>query len=309
MSANFKYLKYILLSVIAFYLLSISSLVYAQEKKGIEVFPAYTEVTLEGKDDEEKIEFTYINHTENPIILEFQPLDFRSDPNGIINFFEHQEGYQYSLSSFLSLESSSISLNPKEERKLIVSVKNREDISPGGHYAAIMAKILDNDPEKASNIVPSLNALILLRKSGGEIFKASLTDSNYPTSFITFSYPFSLQIGFRNEGNIHIIPYGTVQIKDIFGRNLYQGVINGSSNIVMPESRRQVPVELHAVDFSLPISLNTLKVEGKDSLNKITYSKTYRFLYINPFSSILILLPIGLGLLFLRKRRKASAKV
>lgn len=266
--------------------------------KGLEVNPAFTEVTLEKPNQEKTIQLTYTNHTDQPIVLNLSPRDFRQNENNDnYSFLNNSANYSYSLSSFLSLESDTLELLPQEKKRFNVLVKNREDISPGGHYAAIVARFTTEDNQKSNQVIPALTSLILLRKSGGEHFRLILQTSSFPSFPISVANPDNISVSFRNDGNIHLVPYGRVDITDIFGRLIKKGVLNEDSKIIYPESRRNILSRIQNTSLQLPISWNRVDIYGQDSLKKTHYKLSKSYLYINPF--FLIALPILILIIYI----------
>lgn len=283
----------------------------------IEASPVFTEVVLEAPGETEEIELLYKNNSDETITLEIFPIDFRqADLTGAVNFLGVESGsFSYSLSSFLSFESNTISLDPGQERVFKVAVTNRADMSPGGHYAAVIARLRPDFAKDSSgtqgpgtqgpggqgpignqntslsevsdlgraSVAPSISSLILLRKVGGERFNLSLSDSAFPDNFVVFNYPLTIISTFRNEGNIHLVPFGRAEVKDIFGRVLYKGIVNASSLRVFPETRRYINIEMSRTAWSFPISVNTFTIKGEDSLKKTKYAYQESFVYINPW--------------------------
>jgi hypothetical protein len=280
--------------------------IQAQAKKNgsITVSPAYLEVTLSKPGEEQKIPITYTNNSNQTVTMQMFPLDFNhTDVNGTIGFLTQPGSYSYALASYLSLEASQITLNPGQSHKFTVRVTNRPDLSPGGHYAAIVGKVIaGQNPEFGAQVAPSLSSLIFLRKTGGERYNLSLKPADGGQS-VSFFYPDDITLQFQNEGNIHLVPYGTVEVTDMFGRVLRRGILNTSSFLVMPESRRNITVDIRGELFSYPISVNTLTVKGNDSLKKTTFLYRNTFLYINPLlvGGLVVLIAGGY---FLKKRIK-----
>jgi hypothetical protein len=291
--------------------------VHAQQSSGaLTVSPAFTDITLEQPDEEKTIKLTLHNSSLEIVTLELYPIDFKQQNEfGGVGFLgkDTAGGYSYSLSSFLTLETTSVSLRGNEERTVKVSIKNREDLSPGGHYAAIVAKVGGLDAAQTS-VAPSVSSLILLRKSGGERFNLSLVKAALPALF-SFTHPKKVELLFQNEGNIHLTPYGTIEVRDLWDQLVYKGVINTSSLKILPESRRYITVELYPVNTSWPVSINSVRISGQDSLKKVTYLYSGAYIYINPLviipiliiGTIIVLIILGKmksPLRFLKKRRQ-----
>lgn len=294
---------------VACLLLAMCVRVQAATKGTLEVAPAFIDVTLAKPGEEKKIPITYINHSDKSIRLQLFTIDLKQkDSNGIPSFInESGTSLSYSLSSFLRLETESVSVDPNEKRIVNVSALNRDDLSPGGHYAAVIARVMSDEPTAGKTTVsPSVSTTILLRKSGGESFNLSLKSSNWPAAWLVFGYPSVVSLEFQNEGNIHLIPYGRVEINDLFGRMLFKGVINENSLYVFPETRRLITSNLRPIEQSFPISVNVMNVSGNDSLKKTTFIYKSTFVYINPW--LIVGLIVLAGVLYrvvgMWKRRK-----
>lgn len=275
---------------------------FAQMKSGIEVQPSYVDVDLRAEEGQEEITISYTNHSQNSIILELYPMDFRStNPSGGIGFVgQNVEEYSYSLSSFLSFETNRLDLEPGETKTLQIAARNRQDLTPGGHYAAVIARQLQEDSSQTI-VSPAVSSLIFLRKIGGESYNLSLKEMSWPRT-VSFSYPPTITLLFQNEGNTHLTPTGRMEVKDIFGRLLFAGNLNEGFVKVLPESQRFIPVYLRQVSPNFPLSINTLTLRGTDSFKKVTFQRTDVFVYIHPLVLLILLLMFGsIGIRRLRK--------
>ncbi len=277
---------------------------------GIVVDPAFVEVTLQQPQQEKQIIISYTNNTNSSLRLEFFALDFRQkDELGTLSFLgAESKSFSYSLSSFLQFETNTMTLAPKEKQNLRIYVTNRPDLSPGGHYAAVVAKEIDNGQVQngQTQVSPAISALIFLRKEGGERFNLSLNNMNWPESWLVFSHPKDIVLTFQNEGNIHLVPYGRVEIRDWSGRLTYKGVINTSSLRVFPETRRQIKVDMQQQAWNLPVTIEQISVSGSDSLNKTKFLSQQSYLFIDPL--LLIFFAIIILWLAIRWKRKRPAK-
>lgn len=299
MKAFFSLLLLLIISVLY------SHTIYGQSfNKSIEIAPALSEITLEKSDELKSVALTIANHTNTPVHFQISGLDFKQSDGGKLSFIGKESGvFSYSLASFLSLETDQLTVAPGEKKSFNVTIKNRQDLSPGGHYGAIIFKVINPlGADEGTVVSPSLSSLILLHKKGGERFNLSLTDMDFPKSLFAFGFPEKILLTFRNEGNIHLVPYGTIEIKDIFGRLTHKGAINISSLRIFPETQRYINSDLNEVAWSFPVSFNTVTVQGNDSLKKTHFSSQQTFIYINPYIiGIIILLLIVC--LYLRRKK------
>jgi hypothetical protein len=85
---------------------------------------------------------------------------------------------------------------------------------------------------------------------------------------------------------------------------LSDGMINPSSLIVLPESRRIIDVVMTPLAWTLPVSFNIMRINGHDSLNKIVYEYENSYLYVDPVAIGVIVLVVGGVMLIVVKRKK-----
>ena len=263
-----------------------------KQKSGIELYPAALDITIDAAKPEETASIFIINNNQEPIELELNSIDFRQkDLSGIVQFLGVQsETYSYSLASYIQLPFTDIKLDPGEKKEVPIMIINRQDLSPGGHYAGIIVRQKPIKAQRKTVILPSVASLLFLRKTGGEQFNLSIRDVDWPKDIVQFSYPGKLTLTFQNEGNVHLIPRGRIEIRDIFGRLISKGIINVSSVYVFPSSRRHIPIEINKLRPSLPFSINTVTIKGNDSLKKTNFLFQESYVYINPvfvFTSLL----------------------
>lgn len=277
-------------------------------RSGIEINPAVLEADINATEPEKKIEIELINHNSHPIILELFAINFRQgDLDGLVQFLgENSESYIYSLASFIHLPYNEVELEPNEKQSVEVIITNRQDLSPGGHYAGIIAREkLSKKPTSKTTILPAVSSLILLKKTGGEQYNLSIREVDWPHNLVEFFYPKKIHVTFQNEGNVHLVPYGRIEIRDMFNRLISKAIINPSSLYIFPSSRRRISLETEPISISLPLSFNTLTIRGQDSLKKTNFAYQETYLYVNPFAGILlILLPIILRLVSRKIKKK-----
>lgn len=294
-------MRYFLLAL--FITLLFPSSVFAQENT-LRLSPAFVDVTLKDPMDEEIVDITLENRSNKPLSVELFTLDFnQKDEFGTVGFLGREIGnYTFGLSSFVSFENNKLEFKPDEKKTIPVTITNRQDLTPGGHYAAVIARIVGDVPSETT-VSPAVSALIYLVKEGGERYNASLKSVEY-VSPVSFSYPTTSFLTLQNDGNVHVIPYGTADVYDMFGRKIYKGIINEPSVKVLPQSIRRVPVYFKKTAFSFPISINTLVIVGRDSRDKISFGTKDVFIYINVwFVSLIVVSIVLIVILLMRKKR------
>jgi hypothetical protein len=283
--------------------------VYAQDG-AISVSPASAELRMSSQSKPQSVSFAYTNNSQQLVQLQIEVVDFNHTKGGSLRLDGQESGsFSYSLASFLSPDASTLVIKPGEKKTLRVAVRDRESLSPGGHYAAVIARMQSNGPNRANaKVEPSLSTMVLVHKTGGERFNLSLSDSTWPNNSIEFSFPRTFQLTFLNEGNVHLVPYAAIVVRDMFGRVTHRGAVNESSLRVFPESRRYIPASMHSVLWSLPVGINTLSVNGNDSLHKTTFSHSASFVYIEPWFILLVICLVQAALWSHNMRRKNRRK-
>lgn len=271
------------------------------------VAPAYQTIDLV-KGASATSDITLTNNTDKAVTFNLFTLNFAQNDKGLIEFLgQDNTTYSYALASYISLPQDSITVDAHSKETLTITINDRQDLSPGGHYAAVVAQA-DKGNAKikgATQFTPALASLLLLRKTGGEIFNLSLKDVSWPYRFIQFTYPKKIALTFQNEGNIHVVPRGRIEIYDLFGRLVHKGILNTASQYVFPSSRRTIEVPLNRVSFTLPFSIDHIVIKGNDSLNKVSYSYRETYIYINPLAGgVLILFVCAICYLIVRRKKK-----
>lgn len=277
---------------------------------GIDIYPAYQEVVLTKPNEIKVISFTLQNNQKNPISFTLVPRDFKqSTAPGIITFMgQAARGYSYSLASFLSLETNTVTLDPGEKRTVSAQIKNRDDLSPGGHYAALIAEAVPTENMNGTQVMPSLAAMLLLRKTGGERYAIKLITNSLSKIPIQFSLPSSATVTLQNEGNVHVVPYGTLVLTNALNKTIKKGILNSSSLYLLPETRREVSSTLQSVSQPMPIDYITTTLQGSDALHKTDYNTSFSYVYIAPwflFLSIVFIVSV-IAVLWRIRRKKHS---
>lgn len=284
--------------------------VSAQEiSGGITVNPAYIDVELEKSSGFEEFEIEYTNNSNDAIELEIFPIDFRqTDERGVIGFLgEESKNYRYALSSFLSFETNSLQLEPGETKTILARVNNRLDLSPGGHYASVIARLVTDDVNNDGDtkIALATSVLVYMIKKGGEQYHLTLKDVDWPSSPVVFEIPSTIFLTFQNEGNVHMTPFGTIKLKDMLGREIYSGSLNNSSFKILPSSRRIIPGYLTNLRRMLPVTFITMEIKGSDFGKNANFLIRDSFIYINLWTLILPVLVLGV-ILYRRKKLKVK---
>lgn len=217
----------------------------AQDVKGIGLTPALQELTLQEGQASTDFSISLSNSTDAAIDLRLLVYDFGAlDESGGIAFLGRagRETTKYGLRLWASLEKDRVYLEPGESESVKITVNNRENLSPGGHYGAIIVSAAGEGGEESIAVMPAASTLVLLKKIGGEVMRLELDSVNTNKSW--FRMPRETTLRFNNTGNTHLVPRGTVELFGPTGSKLARGVVNPQSGFVLPESYRQIKVSL-----------------------------------------------------------------
>lgn len=217
----------------------------------VTVVPFLQTVQILAQDKTKALDLTLSNNTKQTQSFKLSVLDFGAlDESGGVAFASSDASTlikKYGLSSWLKLESDSITLKPGQKAKIEAMIVNEDSLSPGGHYAAVVASLDSKDSPKGSqiDIKQQLSALIMATKIGGEKYDLSLDKTEFQTSW--WRLPSSVTLRFKNPGNVQVIPRGTVKLIAPGGKVVSQGIINEGSGYVLPETFRRLTTELTSV--------------------------------------------------------------
>ena len=274
---------------------------------GLTVTPVFQEVTLATDEAEARFSITLTNQTDGPLVLRPSVVDFGSlDESGGVAFLGASDNLvrKYSLASWMRPEKDIVSLEAGESEDLRVVIENRESLSPGGHYGAVLFTIGNEEADAKENVVAVnqlLSVLVFAKKEGGEIYRLNILDRTRERSMLFGLSQTSLR--FQNEGNVHIVPRGIVTLTDPLGRVVEKGIINTESSLVLPESQRTFVTKLSLVTPLLIPGRYTLitdyRYDGQEAFESATDT-----IVLLPWPTFVAILVLGIGFFGLRLRKK-----
>jgi len=152
----------------------------------------------------------------------------------------------YSLKNFLTPEVDKFSLEPGEKIFFDVKISVPTDSEPGGFYGAL---IIANNPDGnfesdsgntaqgQTKVVSRIGSLFLVRVNGEVYESGELEDFKIIESKLFYTKrPDGFEILFRNKGSVHLVPYGQINIKNIFGKTIDS--LSVDAYAALPESLR-----------------------------------------------------------------------
>ena len=296
----------IIFAVVGVFSLPQSSEAYTKTKTNVTVEndfivePGKTEIYLNpGENTVKTISVT--NRVNKTVNFKLSTEDFvgTDDPNQPVVLLGDTNSPS-SLKDFIVPEITQFSLDFGEKITIPVTISVPSNAEPRGFYGAL---IVSNDPDKLSpeaikdtagqtRIISRIGSLFLLRINGEGIEQGNLESFKLigPSQTFYSTRPTGFEIAYKNTGNVHLVPYGTITIKNIFGQIIE--TLPADAYFVLPSSIRYRDVNWRS-GFSLGRYTATL-ILNKGYNNEYVNS-TIAF-WVIPWK---ILIPVFLGIMLL----------
>ncbi len=282
-----------------------------QAASSIAVAPALQQIVLNQEGETTQAHVQLKNNTESEVSFTLSAVNFGSldDSSGLI--FQGQGisqlDAQYSLTNWISISPSKVTIPPGLEVDIAVTVTNLPDLSPGGHYAAVLATTDSGAGiPNTVGLKQALSSLLFVTKKGGENYEEILSGISIPKT--TLQLPDAVQIQVQNKGNVHIVPRGLVQVIGYGNQVVAQGAINEDSSLLLPGTNRWLKVPLHQTallvwpgQYRVRVSL---RYDGSDTL--INQEKIISYTGIPLLGIIATLCLFGFVLILRRKKHRRS---
>jgi hypothetical protein len=218
----------------------------AESTGGVVISPPFQQVTV-GDAKNTTFGVTLTNRTASDQTITATTVDFKSlDESGGVAFLGSEITSlqkKYGLAKWLALDSAPMVIPSGGSKKVTVLLDNRQDLSPGGHYGAIIFKIEGGKSAGSQNSVDVkqvLASLVFAKKLGGEQYDLRLTSIDSASKWAGGDQ--KLKLRFYNPGNVHVVPRGVVKLIDGKGKVIAKNIINAESGIILPETFRVYPV-------------------------------------------------------------------
>lgn len=304
----------------------VTSTVFAQSSgNGFQISPVRVELTV-AQGDSEKTTITAMNPTASDIDAKVVVNDFEAatdetgQPKVIFETDQTAPG-----NSFKSLvgDLGSVSIPAGGKVEIPVTITVPENASPGGYYGAVrLEPTVESD--KNVNLSASVGTLFLVTVPGDlkeslELveFTAAKGESADKAStgrfFIGGGDNIKIVTRLKNTGNIHVKPFGRVQVTDSKGNIVEQYEFNNTEpkSNVLPDSTRKFTDELTYSNFFGKYTI-TANLGYGSAGNLITAKNTF---YVVPLwlvivaIALIVLIIVGAFLLYRKLRQNRKHKV
>ena len=216
----------------------------ANSAQGIEISPTLVELNAaKGKTYDIKLKITNITTSSlvyTPSVDDFTATNETGTPHIITDS---------TLPATSSIKTwvqpiQSFTLKSRESVDITASITIPENAEPGGHYGVI--RFSGGTPEIDSTgvgLTASAGVLLLVRVDGSITEKAEVasfyTAKSGNQSFFFEDSPIEFVARIKNDGNIHIKPIGSIEIRDIFNNLVTTLSVNADKSNVLPNSTRR----------------------------------------------------------------------
>lgn len=223
-----------------------------QAVAGLTISPPLKEVVLGPGLVTAQAPITITSTANYPLHVTAQAVDFTSldEYGGVTLENVGARQTKYSLAHWMQLPNGpDITIAPGKTATLPVIINNTSDLSPGGHYGAVVMTVA-GDTGTGSNSVGlkrQLVSLIFVKKLGGDVYGLQLSSMQRDNHL---GIPNEVTLRFKSTGNVHVVPRGYVEVTDPRGKQVAKGIIDQESTMILPGTTRQFVTILNPVDNS-----------------------------------------------------------
>lgn len=148
----------------------------------------------------------------------------------------------YGEGTWIHFPSSSVTVPAKGKMDVPISIDVPDGTKPGEYDAAVFVSPAPSDVVSSVNgasVQAKVAVLLFIDVGGNGVEKVGLLDFSMTNGAVWQDglwgmYAFRLQ----NQGNVHVVPKGSVEIRDVFGRIISEGDANPSGARIVPQATR-----------------------------------------------------------------------
>lgn len=207
-----------------------------------------------------------------------------------------ERGEKVTLGSWVTVPVGPIFVPREQSAEIPITVSVPEGASPGGHYAAILIGTSPsvgapppgssgNNQTKVSSFVTTL----LFVRIGGEVIEQA--DIREFTSLQSFYQKpeVSFSLKFENKGNVHVLPQGTILIKNMWGKVRGEIPVNQKTDF-----GNVLPAQVRKYDFSWKGEASIFEAGRYKAEATLTYGSVGRKTVSSvSYFYVLPLIPVG----------------
>lgn len=205
--------------------------------------PGKVDLVLEpGEESSQQIMVTNRLGEDRDFVVEVEDFSGSYDTDQTVVFFGNVKG-PYSMKDYIKPEITQFSLRHGERIVLPIKIKVPKDSEAGGLYASVLVSALpskdDLNTATGAKVISRLGTLFFVRVAGDVNESAKLQSfkvKDTPNGFYEKG-PIPFEIVLKNEGNIHVIPSGKIEIRNLLGKKV--GEVTVDEYFAMPNAIRE----------------------------------------------------------------------
>ena len=200
----------------------------ADTQHGITISPVQKEIIISSGLVEATTNVELTNRTGKNLVGTIRLVDFKTlnETSGLLFSQAGVPTDRYGLANWMTLPYGEvINVLDGQTSTIPVHISNRADLSPGGHYGAVVVTLgtAKQTGSTQASFKEELVSLLLVNKRGGETYGLQL--QSFSTNTKT-NIPITVNLKFRATGNVHVIPRGYIEVADPKGKIVAKGIIN-----------------------------------------------------------------------------------
>ncbi|HSX02753.1 MAG TPA: hypothetical protein VLI05_05580 [Candidatus Saccharimonadia bacterium] len=287
------------------WVLLVGGLAQAAGGHGFAVSPAFQPVEIAAGQSQVEFELKLTNHASQDQNFRLSAADFGAlDEEGGVAFLGQPTGeleHRYGLASWMRLSANAVFVPAGKTVAITVTIDNRASLAPGGHYGAVLATAVTDSGAPVTGsaevgVRQVLSSLVLVTKDGGAA--PSLRLVSQTTDGGWWHLPGQIDQRFEDDGNVHVVPRGVVEVRDPLGRVVQRAALNAESAVILPESYRNYHTSLLKLALAwLPgryAVVSTYRYDGTEQTQMLTTSFWYAGQVVIWLTILLALVAAGL---------------
>lgn len=209
----------------------------------------------------------------------------------------------YSLAKWVNISPTTATIPAKGTQKFTFTITAPVGAEPGGHFGSLVFKTVPSSNLQGSGAVVSqeLASLILARTPGEAKEDAVVESLTTDKQFYEFG-PVNFTLRVKNNGNVHIQPFGAIQVTDMFGRKFDVPLVPTN---VLPDAIRRIPATLQHRILIGKYTARVIAGYGTRNQQLVASAEFYAF----PIRYGVLVFLILVVLFLLRKRLWKSFKI
>ena len=263
--------------------------------------------------------FTVINAQSTDQTYFFDTLSFSAKDNSGEPQFANKKTTD-ELAKWIQFNSDQIVVPAQSKADIPFSIHIPADASSGSFQSAITVSGAPSEIVATNGAVVEAKTAILvfLTVNGDTIKKAALLDFTSNAQKMQSNLNQTLTFRIQNQGNVYFVPTGRVEMRDMFGRLLYQTIVNEDKSRVLPNLTRSfttsvidqskgwiTTIQNQASIFAMGPITTTLHLNPGDGFQPIQSTSSFWYVPYQLLATLLVAIAILLlGYYSLSKRKR-----